>query len=96
MAKTKKNPEAFKNPETITVMNLQVVVMPNGEIICKGKTVGFTDQLGTYLKPDYKPVSIFISRKDPCYPLAFDLKNISNVIKLMPDDGAKIYSLIRN
>ncbi len=38
-----------KNPEEITVCNLNVVVMPNGEIICKGKTVGWVKDLGEYL-----------------------------------------------
>lgn len=28
---------------------LQVLVISNGEIICLGKTVGFTDKLGEYL-----------------------------------------------
>lgn len=30
-----------KAPEDITIANLEVLVMPNGEIICKGKTLGW-------------------------------------------------------
>ena len=30
-----------EQPKEITVCNLVVVVMPNGEIICLGKTVGW-------------------------------------------------------
>jgi len=30
-----------KQPDEITVCNLEVVLMPQGEIICKGKTVGW-------------------------------------------------------
>lgn len=46
-----------KNPEDIMLAKLEVVVMPNGEIICKGKTVGFVEGengLGKYLS-DAKP-----------------------------------------
>lgn len=28
---------------------LEVLVMPNKEILCEGKTIGFTDKLGKYL-----------------------------------------------
>ena len=40
----------MKKPAEITVCHLEVVVMPNGEIICAGKTVGWFDKLGKYLK----------------------------------------------
>lgn len=40
-----------KAPEEITVCNLEVVVMPNGEIICLGKTVGWVEELGKFLSP---------------------------------------------
>ena len=36
-------------PDKITVANLEVLVMPNGEIICKGKTVGWFDYLKEFL-----------------------------------------------
>ncbi len=38
-----------ENPEEITLCNLQVVVMPQGEIICQGKTVGWVKDIGKYL-----------------------------------------------
>ena len=41
----------MKKPTDITVCHLEVVVMPNGEIICAGKTVGWFDKLGKYLTP---------------------------------------------
>ena len=40
-----------KQPEEITLATLEVVVMPNGEIICLGKTVGWFKDLAKYLKP---------------------------------------------
>ena len=39
-----------KAPTEITVCFLEVVVMPNGEVLCAGKTVGWVDHLGKYLK----------------------------------------------
>lgn len=36
-------------PKEITVAKLEVVVMPNGEVICLGKTVGWVKELGKYL-----------------------------------------------
>lgn len=41
-----------KAPGEITVCHLEVVVMPNGEVICAGKTLGWVtgkDGLGKYL-----------------------------------------------
>lgn len=38
-----------KNPEQISIAKLEVVVMPNGEIICAGKTMGYVSDLGKYL-----------------------------------------------
>lgn len=41
-------------PKEITPAALDVVVMPNGEVICRGKTVGWVtgkDALGKYLTP---------------------------------------------
>ena len=38
-------------PEQITSALLEVVVMPQGEVICLGKTVGWVKDLGKYLTP---------------------------------------------
>ncbi len=38
-----------KPPKEITVCHLEVVVMPNGEIICDGLSVGWVQRLGKYL-----------------------------------------------
>ena len=43
-----------KNPDVISIAKLEVVVMPNGEIICNGKTVGWVSELGKYLS-DARP-----------------------------------------
>ena len=45
-----------KVPEQITLCNLEVVLMPNGEVICLGKTVGWFKNLKNYLtkKEDLK------------------------------------------
>jgi len=40
-----------KQPEDITVCNLEVVLMPNGEIISLGKTVGWFRDYKNYLTP---------------------------------------------
>ena len=37
------------NPDEIIMRHLEVVVMPNGEIICMGKTVGWVSEMGKYL-----------------------------------------------
>ena len=38
-----------KNPKEITPADLDVIVMPNGEVICLGKTVGWVKELGKFL-----------------------------------------------
>lgn len=38
-----------KNPEQITPALLEVLVMPNGEVICDGKTAGWVHKIGKYL-----------------------------------------------
>lgn len=37
------------NPKEMTLAKLDVLVMPNGEILCEGKTVGWVDSLGKHL-----------------------------------------------
>lgn len=39
----------IEKPEDITPCFLKVVVMPNGEIICKGKTIGWFENLHNFL-----------------------------------------------
>lgn len=41
-------------PKEITPALLSVIVMPNGEVICLGKTVGWTKELGPWLTPQEK------------------------------------------
>ena len=43
-----------KAPKEITMATLQVIVMPNGEVICGGKSLGFVPFLGPYLTPAAK------------------------------------------
>lgn len=38
-----------KAPDKITLCSLEVVVMPQGEIICLGKSIGFVREFGKYL-----------------------------------------------
>lgn len=38
-----------KLPSKIILCNLEVVVMPNGEVISNGKTIGWIKELGEYL-----------------------------------------------
>lgn len=38
-----------KPPEQISLAKLEVLVMPNGEIICLGKTMGWVKDLGKRL-----------------------------------------------
>jgi hypothetical protein len=39
-----------KQPQEITLCNLEVVLMPNGEIICLRKTIGWFKDLQKYLE----------------------------------------------
>ncbi len=41
----------MEHPKEITLCNLEVVVMPNGEIICLGKSIGWFDKYAKYLSP---------------------------------------------
>lgn len=36
-------PTPFKQPKEITICNLEVFVMPNGEVLCCGKSLGWFD-----------------------------------------------------
>jgi hypothetical protein len=38
-----------QQPKVITLANLEVLVMPNGEVICIGKTLGWFNELHKYL-----------------------------------------------
>lgn len=38
-----------KPPDEMTICNLQVLVMPNGEVLCGGKSLGWVKMLGKYL-----------------------------------------------
>jgi len=40
-----------KVPESITLCTLDVVVMPNGEVISLGKTLGWFETFKDYLQP---------------------------------------------
>lgn len=40
-----------KPPKEITVCHLDVVVMPNGEVICTGRSIGWVNSLGVHLTP---------------------------------------------
>ena len=43
-----------KLPKEITFCNLEVIVMPNGEILCLGQTVGWFSALSQYLSEKKK------------------------------------------
>lgn len=45
----KRKPMEEGKPKQIMVAYLETVVMPTGEIICAGNTVGYTKDLGKYL-----------------------------------------------
>jgi hypothetical protein len=40
-----------EQPKEITIVNLEALLMPNGEVICAGKTLGWFDKLGKYIHP---------------------------------------------
>jgi len=40
-----------KAPEEMTICNLEVLVMPNGEVLCGGISLGYVKDLGKYLTP---------------------------------------------
>lgn len=39
----------YTSPDRPTLATLEVVVVPNGEIICLGKTVGWLKKLGRFI-----------------------------------------------
>lgn len=41
----------MKTPHDITPALLELIVMPNGEVLCLGKTVGWVKTLGRFLSP---------------------------------------------
>lgn len=36
-------------PDEMTLCNLEVLLMPNGEVICKGKSIGWFKELKKFL-----------------------------------------------
>lgn len=44
----------MEKPNEMTICNLEVLVMPNGEILCKGKTIGWFEGLKEFLTPKVK------------------------------------------
>ena len=46
MIKIKKNLE--KEPGEMKIIFVEAVLMPNGEIICLGETIGFYEKIGAY------------------------------------------------
>jgi len=44
-----------KIPEEITICYLQCVVMPNGEVISNGKSIGYFDEFNHFLTEIKKP-----------------------------------------
>lgn len=61
-----------KAPEEITVCNLEVVAMPNGEVICAGKTVGWVKDIGKYLSPKVRDVELILSEDELTHLLSDD------------------------
>lgn len=45
----------FPLPERPAIYALQVCVMPNGEILCDGFTIGWTVRFGKYLTAELAP-----------------------------------------
>lgn len=45
-----------KQPEEMTLAKLEVLIMPNGEIICRGVTVGWYKDLKKFLSEPKKAV----------------------------------------
>lgn len=43
-----------KAPSDITICNLEVIVMPSGEILCGGTSLGWIEKFGKYLTPEEK------------------------------------------
>jgi len=39
-----------KQPKEITVCKLECLLMPSGEVICLGKTIGWFKDVGKYLE----------------------------------------------
>jgi len=39
----------LENPKEITTCSLQCILMPNGEVLCKGRTIGLFRNIKEYL-----------------------------------------------
>lgn len=39
----------MKTPKEMTICNLEVLVMPNREVLCMGKSIGWIDEFGKCL-----------------------------------------------
>lgn len=39
----------METPDVMTLAKLEVLVMPNGEILCGGHSIGYVGELGKYL-----------------------------------------------
>lgn len=46
------------------IKNLEVLVMPNGEVIFLGKTIGFVDTIGKFLSTRPKSIIVPITYSD--------------------------------
>lgn len=46
-----------KQPEEMTIAKLEVIIMPNGEVISSGKTLGWFDELKKHLSEPEKDKS---------------------------------------
>ena len=43
-----------KIPEEMKIVHLEVLLMPNGEIICSGRSIGWFDKYKKYLHEECK------------------------------------------
>ncbi len=41
----------MKRPKGMTICNLEVLVMPNGEVLCNGVSLGMMGKFGKHLTP---------------------------------------------
>jgi len=55
-----------KAPEAITVCLLDVVVMPNGEVICDGRSLGWVGKGGKGLGKNLRPLTEIVAVLDDC------------------------------
>lgn len=48
----------MEQPKEMNIVHLEVLLMPNGELLCFGKHIGWFKDFRTYLHPEKEPTNV--------------------------------------